>query len=225
MPRNSATPCVTVPASVTGDVAPAMAIEYTSTGTPCVARARCVSRAPPSTCSGEAAVTTVEMRGRARKRSRSPESASQTRSTASTSPGQSTKVTCLHVSVSSVKYFVSSRRSIGTSDALTCVHMMSSCGSSSISAVHSRRSCSVLARRSPVRKSSVLATQPLGTKWKGSPSSSRTSSASVRPAIRMLRGHWPAAHSTSSRGRRAMPVAWSTWAPRSSSSGRTAEPA
>ena len=39
-----------------------------------------MSRAPPSTCSGEAAVTTVEMRGRARKRSRSPASTSQMRS-------------------------------------------------------------------------------------------------------------------------------------------------
>ena len=222
MPRNSARPWVTVPVSVTGDVAPAMVIEYTSMGTPCLARAMWMSRAPPSTWSGDAAVTTVEMRGRARKRSRSPESVSQMRSTASTSPGQSTNVTCLRVSVSIVKYSSSSRCSSGTSDALTCVHMMSSCGSSSMSAVHSRRSCSVLARRSPVRKSSVLATQPLGTKWKGSPSSSRTSSASVRPAISTLRGHWPAAHSTSSRGSLTMPVASSTCAPRSASSGRTA---
>ena len=60
-------------------------------------------------------------------------------------------------------------------------HIRSSCGNSSFSPVVSRRSCSVLARRSPVRKSSVLATQPLGAKWKGSPSSSTTSSSGSRP--------------------------------------------
>ena len=184
------------------------------------ASAACTSRSPPSTWSGDAAVQTVEMRGRARKRSRSPASASHSRTTASTSVGQSTKVTCLRVSVSSVKYSVSSRCSSGTSDALTCVHMMSRFGSSSFSAVASRTSCRVLARRSPVRKSSVLATQPLGEKWKGSPSSSRTSSASVRPAIRMPRGHCASAHSTSSRGRRAMPVVSSTSAPRSPEQGQ-----
>jgi len=76
-----------------------------------------------------------------------------------------------------------------------------------------------------VRKSSVLATHPLGAKWNGSPSPSTTSSAGVAPAITNERGVWAMAHSTSSRGRRAMPVAASTSAPRAASRGSTLEPA
>ena len=170
-------------------------------------------------------MTTVEMRGRSRNRSRSPDSTSQMRSTASTSCGQSTNVTCLDVSVTIVKYSTSSRRSRGTSEALTCVHMRSISGSSSMRAVHSRRSCSVLGRRMPVRKSSVLATHPLGAKWNDSVSPSVTSSAGVAPAITNERGVCVMAHSTSSRGRRAMPLASSTSAPRAARSGSVCEPA
>ncbi len=170
-------------------------------------------------------MSTVEIRGRSLNRARSPASSSQMRPTAAGSSGGSTKVTCLVVSVSSAKYSTSSRRSTGTSEALTCVHITSSCGSSSMRPVHSRRSCSVLARRTPVRKSSVLATQPLGAKWNGSPSSSRTSSSGVAPASTSRRGHCASAHSTSSRGRRAIPDDSSTRAPRAASSVRTAEPA
>ena len=194
-------------------------------GTPQRARATCTSSLLPSTWSGEAAVTTVEIRGRSRNRSRSPDMTSQRRMTASTSVGQSTKVTCIEVSVSIVKYSTSSRRSSGTSVALTCVHMRSICGNSSMSAVHSRRSWSVLGRRTPVRKSSVLATQPLGAKWKSSLSPSRTSSSGVAPAITNDRGHCVMAHSTRSRGSFAMPLASSTWAPRAARNGSISEPA
>ena len=170
-------------------------------------------------------MTTVEMRGRSRNRSRSPLSVSQMRMTSSTSPGQSTNVTCLDVSVSSVKYSMSSRCSRGTSVALTCVHMRSSSGISSRSAVHSLRSCRVLGLRTPVRKSRVLATHPLGAKWNGSPAPRRTSSEGVAPAITKERGHCPMAHSTSSRGSRTRPVSSSICAPLAASSGRTRDPA
>ena len=184
-----------------------------------------MSRSAPSSSRGELAVTSVDSRGRARKRSISPESASQRRSTGAGSEGVSTNVTCLRVPESSVKYSVSSRFSRGTSVAVTCVHMRSSSDSMSMSAVASRTSQSVLGRRFPVRWSSVLATQPLGEKWNGWPSSSSTSSCSVRPAMSTARGICAMAHSTSSRGSHATPVASSTWAPRSASSGSTREPA
>ena len=78
-PRNSATPWASEPARVTGDVAPAMAMEYTLTGAPCRARAMWQSSAGPSHWSGLAFVSTVETRGRSRNASRLPAAASQTR--------------------------------------------------------------------------------------------------------------------------------------------------
>ena len=171
-------------------------------------------------------MTTVEMRGRSRKLSRSPDSTSQMRSTASTSLGQSTNVTCLDVSVSIVKYSTSSRRSSGTSVALTCVHMRSS----SRQLVHEGGALAqVLEGAGPAdARCGSPASWPRtrsGAKWNGSPSPSTTSSAGVAPAITNDRGLWAMAHSTSSRGRRAMPVASSTSAPRAASRGSTLEPA
>ena len=99
-PRNSASPWTMVPASVTGEVAPAMGTVYTSTGAPRRAVAAWKSSSGPSMRSGDAAVSSVLNRGRSRNASASPETTSMMRSSGSACDGLSTRVTCLRASVS-----------------------------------------------------------------------------------------------------------------------------
>ena len=84
---------------MTGDVAPAIGTVYTSTGAPRAAVAAWKSRSGPSMRSGDAAVSSVLNRGRARNDSASPETMSMIRSSGSACDGLSTSVTCLRASV------------------------------------------------------------------------------------------------------------------------------
>ena len=103
-----------------------------------------MSSAGPSTCSGEAAVTTVEMRGRARNLSRSPD---ERLADAADGVDLAGAVDEGHVLGRLGEQREVLRRAraarAGTSDALTCVHMMSS----SRQLVHERRALAQVLQR------------------------------------------------------------------------------
>ena len=99
VPRTSAHSSARVPAGVIGAVAPEMGIEYTQIGAPREANSTATSSSSPLTSSGERAAQSSDMRGRARKRSRSPDAISKMRRTWLSLLGQSTKTTGLAVSV------------------------------------------------------------------------------------------------------------------------------
>ena len=110
--------------------------------------------------SGEATVSSVLNRGLAANASAPPARMSAIRSSGSACVGLSTNVTCLWDSSSTAAYSISSRSSMGTSLAVTVVHMTSTAGDSSSRAVAARKSASVEGRRSPVAASSTNAAHP-----------------------------------------------------------------
>ena len=174
--------------------------------------------------SGEATVIRVLKRGRAAKASTSPASASARRRSGAASRGDSTKVTCLRVCSSTVPYSMSSRPRGGRSVAAAIVQTWSTCDSSSRTIVASRRSRRVEGRRSPVRWSSVKATQPEEQKRVPAPGCRSASWASSAPAMRKLRGLRPMASRTIASGKRTIPLASSTWAPASRNSASRRDP-